>query len=479
MTTTSEGTATGRVEAALETRGIEPVPADERHGRPAQLFWVWFAANISILGLPLGATLVAQGLTVWQAVIVAAVGSVGSFAIVGAVSIAGRRGGAPGLTLSRAVFGARGNIGPTAVSLISRLGWETVNTTTAAFALLSLCTILFGASPTATDHPLLTIACIAVFVLLTVVVSGLGHAVLVSVQRWATWVFGALNIVVGVFLVATVDWTAVGSATPAPVGAMIAGVGIIAAGTGIGWANASADISRYQAPGVRAGSLVLSAAAGAGIPLVLLISLGSMLAAGDPSLADAGDPVAAIRALLPTWMAVPYLVAAFGGLLLSNHLSVYSAGLTTLTLGLRMPRVYAVVVDVIVTFVGAIYFILVADDFYGPFIAFISLLAVPITAWVGVFATDMLRRQHYDPVALMDVRQTSAYWYRGGIEWRAVTAWAAAIVAGYLFVTAGPSDAPWFSGPLAGSWLGESGLGWMVTFVVAAGIYAALGGARR
>jgi NCS1 family nucleobase:cation symporter-1 len=479
MTTTSDNTATGRVEAALETRGIEPVPVDERHGRPAQLFWVWFAANISILGLPLGATLVAQGLTVWQAVIVAAVGSVGSFAIVGAVSIAGRRGGAPGLTLSRAVFGARGNIGPTAVSLISRLGWETVNTTTAAFALLSLCTILFGASPTATDHPLLTVACIAVFVLLTVVVSGLGHAVLVSVQRWATWVFGALNVAVGAFLVATVDWAAVGAATPAPVGAMIAGVGIIAAGTGIGWANASADVSRYQAPGVRAGSLVLSAAAGAGIPLVLLISLGSMLAAGDPSLADAGDPVAAIRAMLPTWMAVPYLVAAFGGLLLSNHLSVYSAGLTTLTLGLRMPRVYAVVVDVVVTFIGAIYFILVADDFYGPFIAFISLLAVPITAWVGVFATDMLHRQHYDPVALMDVRRTSAYWYRGGVEWRAVTAWAAAIVAGYLFVTAGPSDAPWFSGPLAGSWLGENGLGWVVTFVVAAGIYAGLGGARR
>jgi nucleobase:cation symporter-1, NCS1 family len=473
MTTTSEGPTT----RALETRGIEPVPADERHGRPAQLFWVWFAANISILGLPLGATLVAQGLTVWQAVIVAAVGSVGSFAIVGAVSIAGRRGGAPGLTLSRAVFGVRGNIGPTAVSLISRLGWETVNTTTAAFALLSLCTILFGAGPAATDHPLLTMACIAVFVLLTVVVSGLGHAVLVSVQRWATWVFGALNVVVGAFLIATIDWAAVGAATPAPAGAMIAGVGIIAAGTGIGWANASADISRYQAPGVRAGSLVLSAAAGAGIPLVLLISLGSMLAAGDPSLADAGDPVAAIRALLPTWMAVPYLVAAFGGLLLSNHLSVYSAGLTTLTLGLRIPRVYAVVVDVVVTFAGAIYFILVADDFYGPFIAFISLLAVPITAWVGVFATDMLRRQHYDPVALMDVRRTSAYWYRGGVEWRAVTAWGAAIVAGYLFVTAGPSDAPWFSGPLAGSWFGENGLGWVVTFVVAAGIYGALGGA--
>src|SRR5690606_8613971 len=184
-----------------------------------------------------------------------------------------------------------------------------------------------------------------------------------------------LNIVVGAFLVAHVDWAAVGAAAPAPVGTMIAGVGIIAAGTGIGWANASADVSRYQAPGVTAGSLVLSAAAGAGIPLVLLISLGSLLAAGDPSLAEAGDPVAAIRAMLPAWMAVPYLVAAFGGLLLSNHLSVYSAGLTTLTLGVRVPRAAAVLLDVLVTFAGAVYFMLVSDGFYGPFLTFLTLLA--------------------------------------------------------------------------------------------------------
>jgi purine-cytosine permease-like protein len=95
---------------SLETRGIEPVPDDERNGNPLQLFWVWFAANISILGLPLGATLVVfTGLNIWQALIVALVGAAGSFAIVGIVSIAGKRGGAPSLTLSRATFGVRGN----------------------------------------------------------------------------------------------------------------------------------------------------------------------------------------------------------------------------------------------------------------------------------------------------------------------------------------------------------------------------------
>ncbi|GAA2406391.1 cytosine permease [Actinomadura vinacea] len=467
-------------EGAMETRGIEPVPENERHGHPMQLFWVWFAANISILGLPLGATLVAvQKLTFWQCVIVALLGSVGSFAIVGVVSISGRRGGAPGLTLSRAVFGVRGNAGPTLVSLLSRLGWETVNTTTAAFALLSLCAILFGTDTAAKDTPVLTIGCIAVFVVCTLIVSGLGHRVLVAVQRWATWIFGALNIVVAASLVATVDWHAVGAASPAPVGAMIAGIGTIAAGTGIGWANASADMSRYQAPAVRAGALVASAAAGAGIPLVLLISLGSLLSAGDPTLAEAGDPVAAIRGMLPAWAAVPYLIAAFGGLLLSNHLSVYSAGLTTLTLGLRVKRVYAVIVDVVVTTVGAIYFMLVADSFYDPFITFISLLAVPITAWVGVFVIDMLHRTDYDAAWLMDMGRASGYWYRGGVEPRALAAWAVAIIAGYQFTTAGTGDDVWFTGFFAESWPGRNGMGWLITFAVAAGLYALLGGARR
>ncbi|WP_445341349.1 cytosine permease [Bifidobacterium sp. ESL0820] len=128
-TAPKEGTILSRV----EQRGIEPVPEDQRNGSPGQLFWVWFAANISILGIPLGATLIAQGLNLWQAVLATTIGAFGSFALVGIISIAGKRGGAPTLTLSRAIFGVRGNAGPTLVALLSRLGWETVNTMTGAF----------------------------------------------------------------------------------------------------------------------------------------------------------------------------------------------------------------------------------------------------------------------------------------------------------------------------------------------------------
>ncbi|WP_101951189.1 cytosine permease [Mycobacterium sp. 3519A] len=462
---------------AIESRGIEPVPADERTGEPRQLFWVWFAANISILGLPLGATLVGlRGLNIWQALFAAAVGSFGSFALVGLISVAGKRGGAPSMTLSRAVFGARGNHGPTVVSWLSRVGWETVNTTTAAYALLALMGIAFGIKP----NPPLTVMSLLLFVVLTLVVSGLGHATLIWIQRWAAYVFAALNVVVGLFLVGRVDWAAVAHAPAAPLSVMVAGMGVVAAGTGIGWANAGADMARYQRQQVAGSRVVAAASVGAGVPLFLLIGLGALLSAGDDSLASASDPVAAIQTLLPSWMAVPYLVAAFGGLLLSNNLSVYSAGLTMITLGVRTRRVVAVGLDIVLTLAGGIYFMLIADDFYGPFITFISLLAVPITAWVAVFLADMPLRDHYDPKGLMDTSRTGIYWYRGGIQWVAVSAWLAGIVAGLLFTTASTSaDDVWFSGPLADSWLGRNGLGWVIAFVVSGGLYGLITAVRR
>ncbi|MFJ9708738.1 purine-cytosine permease family protein [Streptomyces sp. NPDC101234] len=458
---------------AIETRGIEPVPDNERHGHAGQMFWTWFAANISILGLPLGATLVAfRGLAVWQAVLVAVLGSFGSFALVGALSLAGKKGGAPALTLSRAVFGQRGNAGPTLVTWLSRVGWETISTTTAAYALLALLDTAFGIR----RNTVLTLVCLLVFIACTLLISGLGHATIMWINKWATVVFGVLNLVVMGFLISTVDWSKVLDAPAGPTSAVVAGVGFIASGTGIGWANAGADYARYLPRTIPGRRLVAASAFGAGIPLVLLISLGSLLSAGDRTLATASDPVAAVDAMLPSWMAVPYLVAAFGGLLMSNHLSTYSAGLTMITLGLKVPRAYAVALDVVLMFAGGIYFMLVADDFYGPFSTFLTLLAVPISAWIGVIAVDSLRGRTYDPRALMDTSRSSAYWYTGGLRLPAVLGWVLAIVAGLLFTKAstGATDV-WFAGPLSDTWFGVNGLGWAVSMAVGAGVYALFG----
>ncbi|MFD5064999.1 MULTISPECIES: purine-cytosine permease family protein [unclassified Streptomyces] len=458
---------------AIETRGIEPVPDNERHGQAGQMFWTWFAANISILGLPLGATLVAfRGLNIWQAILVAVVGAFGSFALVGALSLAGKKGGAPALTLSRAVFGQRGNAGPTLITWLSRVGWETITTTTAAYALLALLGTAFGVD----QNTVLTLVCLLVFIVCTLLISGLGHATIMWINKWATVVFGVLNLIVMGFLAATVDWAKVLDAPTGPTSGVVAGIGFIAAGTGIGWANAGADYARYLPREILGRRLIVASAFGAGIPLVLLISLGSLLSAGDPTLATSADPVAAINAMLPSWMAIPYLIAAFGGLLMSNHLSTYSAGLTMITLGLRVPRPMAVALDVVLMFAGGIYFMLIADDFYGPFSTFLTLLAVPISAWIGVIAVDSLRGRTYDSDALMDTTRTSRYWYTGGFHLPAVLGWAAAIVAGLLFTKASTSDTDvWFAGSLSDTWFGVNGLGWAISMAVAAVVYALFG----
>ncbi|GHJ36747.1 cytosine permease [Streptomyces sp. TS71-3] len=462
-TTTSDRVGT------VETRGIEPVPDSERHGHAFQMFWTWFAANISILGLPLGATLVAfRGLNIWQAIAVALIGSFGSFALVGVLSLAGKKGGAPALTLSRAVFGQRGNAGPTLVSWLSRVGWETISTTTAAYALLALFNHLFGAG----RSTWLTLLCLLIFIACTLLISGLGHATIMWINKWATVVFGLLNLVVIGFLVDTVDWSKVVHAHTGPLSAVIGGIGFIAAGTGIGWANAGADYARYLPRRIPGGRLVVASAFGAGIPLLVLISLGSLLSAGDSTLAGDADPVAAINGMLPSWMAVPYLIAAFGGLLMSNHLSTYSAGLTMITLGVRVPRPLAVGLDVVLMFLGGIYFMLISKDFYGPFSTFLTLLAVPISAWIGIVLVDSGRGRTFDPAGLMDTRRTSRYWYTAGFRVPAVLAWAVAIVGGLLFTEASTSaDDVWFSGPFAHSWLGTNGLGWAVSMAVGALLY--------
>ncbi|MGZ4130648.1 MAG: cytosine permease, partial [Actinomycetota bacterium] len=61
---------------SIETHGIDPIPDADRHGEPRELFWIWAAANIAILGVAYGGFLVTwYGLYLWQGIVVALVGT--------------------------------------------------------------------------------------------------------------------------------------------------------------------------------------------------------------------------------------------------------------------------------------------------------------------------------------------------------------------------------------------------------------------
>ncbi|WP_374224397.1 hypothetical protein [Streptomyces sp. ISL-94] len=75
----------------------------------------------------------------------------------------------------------------------------------------------------------------------------------------------------------------------------------------------------------------------------------------------------------------------------------------------------------------------------------------------------------YDGPALPDTTRASAYWYRGGFAWQAMTAWGLALVAGLLFPAV-----DWFGGPLASAWMGQNGPGWPAGILTSAALYAVL-----
>jgi NCS1 family nucleobase:cation symporter-1 len=459
---------------SIETNGINPIPAAERHGRPAELFWIWFAANVSILGMFYGLALVTfYGLSLPQALIAGVLGTVVSFVLVGLISLAGKRGGAPTLTLSRAPFGVLGNALPTIVSYLSLVGWETILialSSLAAQAILQRLGVGGGNGQLAIAFAVVAAAAIAVGLL--------GHATIVRLMAWLTWAFAVLTVIFFALELGEVDW---GKVADLPHGSFLAGfvggASVVAAGLGIGWINAAADYSRYLPRRSSSGGIVGWTVLGASLAPVLLIAFGALLAADNDQLAGSANLLGALAEPLPTWFLVPYLLTAVGGLLAGAVIDMYSSGLNLLTLGLRLPRYQSILIDGAIMLAGNIYILFFARDFVGPFQGFLITLGVPLAAWGAIFLVDMAMRrwrEGYDEQALYD--PAGRY---GAANPAGVVAWLVAVVIGLGLVTSTASIFSW-TGYLLGmvggkqGAVGASSIGLWIAFALAGVLYALL-----
>jgi purine-cytosine permease-like protein len=458
---------------SIETHGIDAIPDAERHGSPQDLFWIWFAANISVLAVTYGGFLVIfYGLNLWQAAIATAAGVVISFLLVGFISLAGKRAGAPTLVLSRAPFGVLGNTLPTIVSYVTLAGFEIVS---ASLATLAVQTVL-GRLGMSTGDVTLGIAFV-IIAALAVAISLLGHATIQRVQVWFTIAFGALTVVFIGLELNRVDWH---KAAALPRGSLLAGLlgglSIILAGTGLTWTNTAADYSRYLPRAARAGSVVWWTVFGASLPLIVLILFGALLAAGNPAVATSANPIGVLAAPLPTWFLVPYLLTAVGGLIAEVVMSSYSGGLNLLTLGLRVARYKSIVIDSVLLIAGSVYILFFAPSFFAPFEGFLVTVGVPLAAWAAIFLVDLwvLHRDGYSEPDL----------YHAGACYRAlnpagVASLVLATAAGWGLVTSTSPAFGWvgyllpFVGGSTGA-VGASSIGLIIGFLLAAVLYAAL-----
>jgi purine-cytosine permease-like protein len=443
--------ATGAAEVRplqVEMNGINVIAENERKGHPRDLFWPWFAANISVLGISYGAFELGFGISFWQALVVGVAGIVLSFLACGFIAVAGKRGSAPTMVLSRAAFGVNGNKVPTVISWLLTVGWETVLVILATLATATV----FHRVGTGGGDGTKVIALILV-VGLTIFGGVMGFDLIMRLQTWITIVTGVFTVVFIALVADKIHWHTVSAIHSGTAQDLIGALVFTMTGFGLGWVNVAADYSRYLPRRSSGRGVIGWTTFASSIAPIFLLVFGLLLAGSSTSLSTAigADPIGALTTLLPTWFLVPFAIVAVLGLIGGSVLDIYSSGLAMLTLGVRIPRYAAALIDGTVMTAGTIYVVFFTTNFIGQFEGFLITLGVPIAAWCGVMLADIaLRRRDYAEPELFS--PAGRY---GDIRWVPVAAVVVATAIGWGLVT--NTAASWLK--WQGYLLGPFGLG--------------------
>jgi purine-cytosine permease-like protein len=412
---------------------------EQRVGRSARLFWLWFAANSSIAAVVFGAIIFALGVSLRQAIVATLAGVALSFIPLGLGTLAGKRSGQPTMVISRATFGVVGNILPALISLFSRLFW--------AAALLwvlgaGASNILVGARLTdGFSGTQLTLGAMLIGFVFAVVIAYGGYGLIAIVQLVVSVVSG---IAILGFIALTFQHVNFSKALSVPDGPwilVVTGAVLVFSFVGLAWANSSADVARYQRPGTSGAASMLWATFGAALPSFVLIAYGALLAASSTKLAAsmAVDPLDALGRLLPGWYPVPLLAATVLSLLSGVVLAIYSGGFALQSAGLQLRRPLSILVVGLLVLLLAVGVSLSITDFSQLFRDLSTTVAVPVAAWAGIFGSEiMIRSRRFDSQSLLQ---------RGGVytdaRWLNLGALVVISAIGYGLLSATASGLGW------------------------------------
>lgn len=433
-------TAEQTARLGVETTGIEIIEESARTASPRDLFWPWFAANVSVFGISYAGfilTFGGTGVSFMQGLVVTVIGVVVSFLLCGIIALAGKRGSAPTMILSRAPFGVVGQKVPGVISWLVSIGWETFLAITATLATATIFDKLGWGGGTGTK----VIAAIVVATMI-VLASVAGYHIIMKMQSYLTWITGAVTIVFIILAAKHIDWEKVSGLPSAPWQATVGALVMVMTGFGLGWINIAADWSRYQRRDASGAAIVGWNTLGGALAPTLLVVFGLMLAGSDDAIRDGilSNPIGALADVLPTWFLVPFLIAVILSLVSGAVLGIYSSGLTLLSLGVRIPRPAAALVDGIILTLGTIWVVFFAENFAGPFQSFLITLGVPLASWAGIMIADIaLRKRDYDSDALFD-----AGGRYGAFNWVSIGTMVGASILGWgLVVNSFAADASW------------------------------------
>ncbi|HKW72120.1 MAG TPA: cytosine permease [Candidatus Dormibacteraeota bacterium] len=359
----------------VESLGLEQVPASERHGRPRELAGLWAGAFVNYASLFTASLLTTYyGLGVWDGLVATTTGTVAAAVILGLLSNTGPRSGLPQIVFTRRIFGLRGSYLGAALTLFLAVGWFAVDCVIAAQAGAQL---FGGGSKAATFGLVLVVAA------LSVAVAVFGHQTIKILETYGALTFAALALVLFLFLAPQFHWTQ----GPTVSGSDYAGAFVLGFMTCFAlvasWYPFASDYSRYLPASSSVRAVTWWPVLGVAVPMILLGLFGLLLPTIDMKLATGQGPLAVISAHAPSWVAIPFFLFVVVGEVWANYLDVYTAGLVTLAMGIRLKRWQTALGCGVLGTVLAAYAVLVTD-FHVAYEDFLILTYLWAPAWAAV-----------------------------------------------------------------------------------------------
>ena len=314
----------------VEAHGIEAIPAGERHGRPRELAFLWAGAFVNYASLFTASLLTTYyGLGVWDGLLATITGTVAAAVVLGLLSNTGPRTGEPQIVFTRRIFGLRGSYLGAALTLFLAVGWFAVDCVIAAQA---------GAQLVGGGNQGVTLSLVLVIAAISVVVAIYGHQTIKVLEAFGAVAFAAVSAALFVILAPQFHW----NQGPSIGGSDYAGAFVLGFMTCFAlvasWYPFASDYSRYLPASSSTRAVTLWPVAGVVAPMALLGFFGLLLPTIDAPLAAGQGVLAVIGTHTPRWVAVPFLLFIVAGEIWANYLDVYTAGLVSLAMGIRMRR---------------------------------------------------------------------------------------------------------------------------------------------
>src|SRR4030081_2623759 len=281
----------------VESRGIDSIPAAERHGRPRELAFLWAGAFVNYASLFTASLLTTYyGLGVWDGLLATTMGTVAAAVILGLLSNTGPKSGQPQIVFTRRIFGNRGAFPGAVLTLFLGVGWFAVDTVIAALAGVQLLQVA-GVRPDLAGTFLFP--WVLVIAAASVIVAVYGHRTIKVFETFGAVAFAGFSILLFALLAGQMHWSAGATAAGADYpGAFVLGVmscfALVAS-----WYPFASDYSRYLPATSSVRAVTWWPIVGVHLPMLLLGLFGLLLPTIDPTLAREAGGLAVITRHAP------------------------------------------------------------------------------------------------------------------------------------------------------------------------------------